>query len=85
MSLCPENEYRASLSDGEFWDYVLLGRRPDDPIADYDPTDDPNAPMDPEGEGYLASPCPVCGTYLEACGYDVDGNAWVHCTPEDDE
>lgn len=85
MSLCPEGEYRASLTDAEFWDYVLLGRRPGDTADTYDPADDMNTPMDLIGEGYLASPCAVCGTCLEACGYDVDGNAWIHCTPEDDD
>ncbi len=31
--LCPEAGLRDSMSNGEFWDYVLNGRRPDDPIA----------------------------------------------------
>lgn len=83
MSLCPESEYRASLTDGEFWQHVFYG---DDGPDDYDPANDPNLPDDVYGESIcLSSPCLVCGSHLEACGYDADGNAMVHVQPEEEE
>jgi hypothetical protein len=75
MSLCPESEYRASLTDEEFWEHVFHG---DDGPDDYDPSSDPNLPDDVVGEGYLGTPCSVCGTYLEACGYDTEGRPVIH-------
>lgn len=79
MSLCPEAEFRAGLTDDEFWDYVLLGVRPGDlpPLEpDYDAEDF-------EAMGTVGSPCPECGQ-LGACAYDADGRAMVHVI-EDDE
>lgn len=57
--LCPEAGYRASLSDPEFWDYVLNGHRPGDPVDDYDPDDDDNHPTGDEAA--ISTPCPECG------------------------
>lgn len=82
MSLCPESEYRASLSDGEFWEHVFHG---DDGPDDYDPGYWPNTPDGDNGEFVdLGSPCAVCGTTLGACAYDTDGNAMVHVQPEEE-
>ena len=78
MSLCPEAEFRDSLSDGEFWDYVLLGIRPGDPQpADGDDDWDPLEPV-PLGV------CPVCGS-TTACGYDEQGRALIHASDDEDE
>lgn len=75
----------ASLDDGEFWDLVLLGRRPDDQVDDYDPDDDPNVPdlAEYEMEQRLATPCPECGQ-VGACAYDTEGRALIHATTGDD-
>lgn len=83
MSLCPESEYRASLSDEDFWQYVLIGPDALDD-RDYDPDDDPNAPRPEDPELTLTS-CPVCGTYYTACEYDAEGRPMVHVTPADNE
>lgn len=82
MSLCPESEYRASLTDAEFWEHVFHG---DDGPDDYDPDDDPYAPTGELGESVLASACDVCGTLLEACAYDVDGRPMIHVVKEEDD
>lgn len=82
MSLCPESEYRAGLSDDEFWAHVF-GQ--DGPDIDYDPADDPYAPEDELGEEYVVTPCLVCGVTLAACSYDVDGRPMVHVIPLDNE
>lgn len=75
MSLCPEAEYRNGLTDAEFWDYVLNGRRPDDGDDDYGPTVD-GPPLDGEvGE----TACPECGVY-GACAFDIDGRPLIHAT-----
>ena len=80
--MCPEAEFRASLSDGEFWDYVFNGVRPGDPRPDdYDPDDDLNAPP---SDRLDLTPCAVCGGY-GACGYDDEGRALIHATPEEDD
>ena len=71
MSLCPESEYRASLTDGEFWEYVLLGVRPGEV------TDDDESDMD--AITAQTDPCPECGE-RGACGYDNEGRAMVHVT-----
>ena len=80
MSLCPESEYRASLTDAEFWEHVLIGP---DAGRDYDPDDDPNAPR-PEDPELMLVPCVVCGTLYAACGYDEEGRPMVHATPEEE-
>lgn len=71
-----EHAYRDSLDEGDFWNYVLLGIRPDDPSpeADYDPEDF-------EALGLSPSPCPECGQ-LGACGYDAEARPFVHVTGE---
>ncbi len=81
--LCPEADYRASLSDGEFWDYVLNGHRPGDPVDDYDPDEDDNRPTD--DELVISTPCPECGQ-VGACAYDAEGRPLIHAiTDTDDE
>lgn len=77
MSLCPEAEYRASLTDAEFWEHVFHG---DDGPDDYDPDNDPYAPR----ATFLATPCEVCGSLDEACGYDVEGRPMIHATEQDE-
>lgn len=79
MSLCPEAAYRASLTDAEFWEHVFHG---DDGPDDYDPADDPYLPTGERGEAVLATPCDVCGSFLEACGYDTEGRPFIHVTED---
>lgn len=74
MSLCPEAEYRASLSDGEFWEHVFHGDDgPDD--RDYDPEMDFNIP--PPNEIDISEQCPICGS-TGACKYDEEGLPMIH-------
>lgn len=79
MSLCPEAEFRASLDDGEFWDYVLNGVRPgQEPEVDF--SDEDQSPPDEYG-----GPCDVCGE-RGPCGYDAEGRPLIHPTyVRDDE
>lgn len=28
-------------------------------------------------------PCPLCGVLVEVCGYDANGDPWVHLTRDD--
>lgn len=81
MSLCPESEYRASLSDEEFWEYVLIGP---DAGREYDPDEDLNAPRQDDPQ-LTVIPCVVCGTYYAACGYDEEGRPMVHAIPDEEE
>ncbi len=76
MSLCPESEYRASLSDADFWAHVYpqTDGYPDDPYPD-----DPYPP-----EVALIEPCPTCGA-VTACGYDDEGRPLIHATTDEDE
>lgn len=74
MSLCPEAEYRATLTDAEFWEHVFHG---DDGPDEYDPDLDPNAPP----SGRLGAPCLTCGA-VDACGYDAEGLPMIHVTED---
>lgn len=79
MSLCPDREYRESLSEDDFWPYVLLGQRPGE---DYpEPDDEP----DLDGIQFTGTfeACPECGEY-EACGYDTEGRPMIHVTEGED-
>jgi hypothetical protein len=78
MSLCPEAEFRDGLSDAEFWDYVLNGRRPADGDDDYGPDPDHEA-LDPFA---YAQPCPECGS-RSACAFDIDGRPLIHATEKE--
>jgi len=67
MSLCPEREQRDAMSDGEFWEHVLLGGRrpaPEDDEIEIDPA-------------ISSSPCPECGE-VGACSWDSEGRALIH-------
>lgn len=75
MSLCPESEERAALSDGEFWDRVLQPSQR--PGADWDPVD-LDGPLE-----QADTRCPECGEY-GACGYDTEGRAMIHVTESTD-
>lgn len=84
MTLCPEENLRQSLPDGDFWEYVFNRRLPGDP----DPTevdwDGQGAYCDPDDEPDIDGPCEVCGS-TGACGYDEVGRAMIHATPRDNE
>lgn len=69
--LCPESEYRASLSDEDFWPYVLQGIRPEDPHPEPELPEWPDEPQ--------MAPCPECGE-RGACAYDEQGRALIHAT-----
>jgi hypothetical protein len=75
--LCPEGEYRAGLSDAEFWDHVAANLLPGsvilEPGTDDDPPDPPALDVD--------RPCPECGE-RGACGYDAEGRPMVHVVVE---
>lgn len=75
MSLCPEAAYRASLSDAEFWEHVLLGGVQ---VEDDYYTDEPEPPtpdeLHPVNEW---GPCPLCGEH-GACAVDVNGDPMRH-------
>ena len=78
--LCPEAEYRDSLSDEDFWVYVLTGQRPDDPDPD---CWDEEVPDEIEMQTlHIADPCPECGE-VGACAVDAEGRALIHVTEED--
>lgn len=79
MSLCPEAQLRAAMTDGEFWAHVFQI----DDHPEYDPDDDPNVPdlAELEIERRLADPCPECGQ-LGACAYDADGRALIHVSTD---
>lgn len=83
MSLCPEAEMRAAMSEADFWAHVLLPGQ--GPMENYDPAEDLNhhdlAEM--ELEARLADPCPACGQ-VGACAYDGEGRALIHVTEDGD-
>lgn len=74
MSLCPEAELRAGMTDAEFWEHVL---QPESVGRDYDIDLD-------DIEQMQGSPCPVCGQ-PGACGYDADGRPMIHLMEDGDE
>lgn len=79
MTLCPEAEYRASLSDAEFWEHVLLGGvQVED---DYDPDSDPNCPPETPMACDEWGTCPLCGE-TGACAFDVNGDPMRHVTSD---
>lgn len=68
--LCPEADYRDTLTDEDFWAHVY----PQGDGPDADGTEDGYAP--PYGR-----PCEVCGE-LGACGYDAEGRPMIHAEEE---
>lgn len=77
--LCPEAALRASLDDGDFWEYVFNHRLPGDPEPYEGPWDDgpPEVAYTPQ------HPCEVCGA-ITACGYDEEGRPMIHATEDHD-
>lgn len=71
MSLCPDNEYRNSLTEQEFWEYVLHTEYPN-----WIDSDDPDLDDD-----LSQATCTVCGSN-GACAYDSEGRPMIHT--EDD-
>lgn len=68
--LCPDADYRDTLSDDDFWAHVFRAYT-DGPDVE-DDWDVP--PLDPV---QATSPCPLCGEF-GACGYDAEGRAMIH-------
>lgn len=78
--LCPEADFRASLSDADFWTYVLLGYRPgEEPDWDGQGSYDEPGPLD-----IVLNPCEVCGEW-GPCGYDAEGRPLIHWQPPEEE
>ena len=74
MSLCPEHDERAAMTDAEFWDRVArnLGVNTDpDDVSEIDPAVQRN-------------PCPVCGSMTE-CASDAEGRPLIHALEDVDE
>jgi len=81
MSICPEGEFRANLSDQEFWTYVLdIGGSPEGP------EEPPDIDMlEPGKENFrLDNPCTVCRS-PGACYYDSEGRPMIHIEESEDE
>lgn len=74
MSLCPEFEYRESLSDEDFWAHILANEWAG--WADFDESD-----LDNTTE--LPIPCSICGE-ITVCGYDSEGRPMIHVEPDDE-
>lgn len=74
--LCPEGEYRDSLSDEDFWAHVFQTDYSD--WTDFD-NQNPNYP-----EWDLGNPCIICGS-TGACGYDSEGRPLIHSEIRDDD
>ena len=79
MSLCPDREYRESLSEDDFWSYVLQGHRPGGYV-------EPELYDDLDGIQFTGTfdACPECGEF-DACGYDAEGRPMIHTTDEASE
>jgi hypothetical protein len=74
MNTCPESEFRANLSDQEFWVYVLNRHQEGD-----------NEFFEGLVEEVLDSiPCKVCGS-IGACSYDSEGRAMIHTEQESED
>ncbi|MDY7542620.1 MULTISPECIES: hypothetical protein [unclassified Cryobacterium] len=71
---CVTTDYRASLTDDEFWPFVLGGIRPGE---------EPDEP-DIEEIANQNGPCPECGEH-GACAYDFEGRPMIHITKSEDE
>lgn len=69
VSNCLDADYRNSLSDDDFWAYVLLGERPED-------FDEP----DLDEVNNQDEPCDECGE-MGPCGYDQIGRPLFHAKP----
>jgi hypothetical protein len=82
MSLCPELEVLATMTDEEFWAHVFQNEG-------FGPDEDDYAPdredLELERVGLqTAPPCPECGT-IGACGYDDEGRPMIHAVLDHDD
>lgn len=80
MSICPEGEYRNSLSEEEFWNYVCRSLGPEEPP---DSLTEDEIDYIRENGGDIPQPCPVCRSII-ACSYDSEGRPMIHVV-EDSE
>ena len=77
MSICPEGEYRDSLTDEEFWNHIAKSFLSGMDI-EYE-----------EGEveevisAWMNQPCTVCGS-TDACSYDSLGRPMIHTEDNSD-
>lgn len=79
MSLCPESAKRAAMTDGEFWEYVLLPSWERNPRIDHYAFGADREEVDLMSN--IATPCPECGQ-LGPCGYDNEARPYIHTTEE---
>lgn len=71
--LCPEADYRDTLTDEEFWAHVY--HQDDGP--------DMEGPEDFDLLRHFGRECEVCGE-IGACGYDNEGRPMIHTEEEVD-
>jgi hypothetical protein len=69
--LCPEADYRDTLTDDEFWAHVY-------PQGDGPDTE---GPEDFDLLRHFGRPCEVCGE-IGPCGYDTEGRPMIHTEEE---
>lgn len=67
MSACPEWEFRASLTDEEFWAHVFSSVGEEAFIEE----------MEDVVTQILSQPCEECGS-TGACAYDSEGRPMIH-------
>jgi hypothetical protein len=70
--LCPEADYRDTLTDDEFWAHVY-------PQGDDGP--DIESAEDFDLLSHFGRPCEVCGE-VGPCGYDAEGRPMIHTEEE---
>lgn len=79
MSICPEDGYRASLNDEEFWQHVAKNL-----LDKFDVEYEEQEIIDTVKE-WINQPdsvCTVCGS-TGACGYDSLGRPMIHTESDD--
>lgn len=88
-SECSERDFRNSLDDDDFWNWVLL-RIPPGSRTQFTSQDDYFFFDDNHDDDLLddlvapTEPCPICGAFRE-CGTDLEGRPMIHCLPVDTE
>lgn len=79
MSLCPEFDKRAAMTDDEYWDHVSanLGHPQGEPEDYY--YDGPDLDV-----AVSQGTCELCGSE-GACAYDAEGRPLIHAVEATDE
>jgi hypothetical protein len=84
--LCPEREYRDSLTDDEFFTYVAgrMQRLPWEGDPGFDPETEYLDGLGEDERLGIPDPCPTCGS-ASACAWDSEGRPMIHVLKEDEE